>query len=143
LQANLKRTLADLESLAADGGRIRLVKGAYREPATIAHRRRADVDRNMLRLIDLLFDHGDHFAIASHDSRMVDRAVQRAKGGGKAFEFQFLLGVREPMKRDLVSQGHRAMEYVPYGPNWLAYFTRRVRERPRNILTAIQSIIQG
>jgi len=143
LQANLRRTRADLEALMAVGGHVRLVKGAYREEASVAFRDRREVDANILSLTELLFQKGDGFAVASHDSRVIDKAITMSKVHPKPFEFQFLLGIRDPLKRQLVGQGYRVVEYVPYGPNWLPYFTRRLRERPRNILTMLRSLVSG
>ena len=143
MQANLRRSAADLEAQLAVGGRIRLCKGAYREAASIAYVTRPEVDRNYLRLLDVLFSSGDHFAVASHDGRMIERALEHQRSHPKDFEFQMLMGVRDPLKGELVAGGHRVWEYVPYGPNWLPYFMRRLRERPRNILTMARSFVSG
>jgi len=143
LQANLRRTRADLEAILAAGGHVRLVKGAYREDSSVAFRDQREIDANILSLTEVLFQEGEGFAVASHDSRVIDKAITMSRVRPKPFEFQFLLGVREPLKRELVGQGYRVVEYVPYGPNWLAYFTRRLRERPRNILTMLRSLVSG
>jgi proline dehydrogenase len=143
LQANLRRTRADLEVVLAAGGHVRLVKGAYREDAGVAFRDRREIDASTLSLTEILFQRGEGFAIGSHDMRVVDKALTMSKVHPKPFEFQFLLGVREPLKRELVAQGHRVVEYVPYGPNWLPYFARRLRERPRNVLTMLRSLLSG
>jgi len=142
LQANLRRTRKDLEEAVALGGRVRLVKGAYRERAA-GFGSRAEVDANTLALTKRLFETSQGFAIGSHDGKAVDAALEMAKAHPCRFEFQFLLGVREPLKRELVRKGFRVVEYVPYGPNWLPYFTRRLRERPRNILTMVRSLLSG
>jgi len=143
LQANLRRTRADLEAVIAAGGHVRLVKGAYGEDVAIAFRDRREIDANILSLTEVLFQKGQGFAIGSHDSRVVDKALTMSKVHSKPFEFQFLLGVREPLKRELVGQRYRVVEYVPYGPNWLPYFTRRLRERPRNVFTMLRSLVSG
>lgn len=143
LQANLKRSQKDLERLLGIGGKIRLVKGAYREPEEIAYMSRTDVDAAYGRLLRTLFEQGDHFGIGTHDGRFVDQAIRLSKTHKRIWEFQMLMGVRDPLKRDLVRQGQRVAEYVPYGPNWLPYFLRRLRERPRNILTMARSFVQG
>ncbi len=143
LQANLRRTARDLEKQLAVGGRIRLCKGAYRETPPIAYATRPEIDRSYLRLVETLFEDGEHFAVASHDSVMIDRALELRKAHPKPFEFQMLMGVRDPLKAELAAAGHRVLEYVPYGPNWLPYFTRRLRERPRNIVTMARSIVSG
>ncbi|HKZ47504.1 MAG TPA: proline dehydrogenase family protein [Thermoplasmata archaeon] len=143
LQANLRRTREDLEQLCDLKGRVRLVKGAYREDARTAYRSRRDIDASMLSLVEVLFQRGEGFAVASHDAKVVDKAITMNKVHPKTFEFQFLLGVRETLKRELVAKGYRVLEYVPYGRNWLPYFTRRLRERPRNIFTMLRSLVSG
>ncbi len=143
LQANLRRTAGDLAKQLAVGARIRLCKGAYREPPSVAYTSRPEIDRNYLRLLEALFNDGQHFAVASHDSRMINHALELRQSHPRAFEFQMLMGVRDPLKAQLTSAGHRVLEYVPYGPNWLPYFTRRLRERPRNLITMARSFVSG
>lgn len=143
LQANLKRSAKDLERLLEIGGKIRLVKGAYREPDDVAYRSRAEIDAAYGRLLDRLFETGDHFGVGTHDQKFIDRAIRLSKTHKRIWEFQMLMGVRSPLKRDLLREGHRVAEYVPYGPNWLPYFLRRLRERPRNLLTMARSFVQG
>ena len=143
VQANLRRTPKDLEHILTYGGKVRLTKGAYRETPEIAHRSREEIDAAYLRLLKTIFVRGDRFAVATHDSRMIDEAVRLSRTHKRIWEFQFLKGVREPLKRELVTKGYRVLEYIPYGPNWLPYFLRRLRERPRNILTMARSVVQG
>ncbi len=144
LQANLRRTGEDLEHLLPLGARIRLVKGAYKETPDVAFTNRADIDREYLHHLETLFAEGRDFAVASHDGKMIARALDLSKAHPDVpFEFAMLQGVRDPLKSELVAQGHRVTEYIPYGPTWLPYFTRRLRERPRNILTMIRSFISG
>ncbi|MGQ0796631.1 MAG: proline dehydrogenase family protein [Methanobacteriota archaeon] len=143
LQANLRRTRNDLEHLLDLGGRIRLTKGAYRESADAAFQERAEVDREFLRLLDTLFRRGRHFAVASHDGRMIDRAIELSRDHDAPFEFQMLQGVRDTLKAQLVGRGFRVAEYIPYGPGWLPYFSRRLRERPRNVFTMVRSFVSG
>ena len=143
LQANLKRTPKDLERILEFGGKVRLTKGAYRETAEIAHRKRAEIDTAYLRLLKALFEKGDRFAVATHDGKLIEEAIRLSKTHKRIWEFQFLKGVRDPLKRDLVAKGYRVLEYIPYGPNWLPYFLRRLRERPRNVLTMVRSLVQG
>ncbi len=144
LQANIRRTEEDLHRLLALRARIRLVKGAYKETPEVAFIRRPEIDEEYLRLLKILFEEGSHFAVATHDGRMITRALELAKEHpGVAFEFAMLQGVREPLKNELVSQGHAVVEYIPYGPTWLPYFTRRLRERPRNIITMVRSFVSG
>lgn len=143
IQSYLRRGEEDLGRIIAKGGKVRLVKGAYREPAKIVFRRKADIDANYLRMLDLLFQKCGYFAVATHDLRMVNRAKELARGQDGRFEFEMLMGVRDPMKRQLAEEGYRMVEYVPYGPNWLPYFRRRLREKPSNIVTMVKSMIHG
>lgn len=143
LQANLRRTPKDLERIIEYGGKVRLTKGAYRETPEIAHRKREEIDTAYLRLLKILFEKGDRFAVATHDGRLIEEAIRLSKTHKRIWEFQFLKGVRDPLKRDLLAKGYRVLEYIPYGPNWLPYFLRRLRERPRNVLTMVRSIVQG
>ena len=143
LQANLRRTEEDLHHLLAEKARIRLVKGAYKETPEVAFMTRAEIDREFLRHLETLFREGWGFTVASHDGRMIDRALELAKDHAVPFEFALLQGVRDPLKAELVAQGHRVTEYIPYGPTWLPYFTRRLRERPRNIVTMVRSFVSG
>ena len=143
LQANLIRTDRDLSQLIDRGARIRLVKGAYRETPEVAFTRRPDIDRRYLEMMEILFVRGREFAVASHDGRIIDRALELARDHPVPFEFQMLQGVRDPLKDALVGSGHRVADYIPYGPNWLPYFTRRLRERPRNVITMARSFVSG
>jgi proline dehydrogenase len=143
LQANLKRTADDLDRLIRHHARVRLVKGAYQETPDIAYRTRSEIDRAYLAHLETLFARGRDFAVGSHDGRMISRALALAKVHPTSFEFAMLQGVRDPLKVELVRAGHRVAEYIPYGPNWLPYFTRRLRERPRNVITMIRSFVSG
>ncbi len=142
VQANLKRTANDIERLIREKARIRLVKGAYKETADIAYRTRADIDRAYLVHLETLFRRARDFAVGSHDGRMIRRALELAQEHPTPFEFAMLQGVRDPLKREMVERGHHVSEYIPYGPNWLPYFSRRLRERPRNIITMIRSFVE-
>lgn len=142
LQANLRRTESDLDALLARGARIRLTKGAYRETPAIAYTTRAEVDRQFLKHLETLFERGQHFGVASHDGRMIERALELAATAGVPFEFQMLQGVRDALKAELVRRGFHVLEYIPYGSEWLPYFLRRLRERPRNVFTMARSFVQ-
>lgn len=142
LQANLKRTEDDLSHLIGMGAKIRLVKGAYRERSRVAFRSREDVDKNYIRLMTILFKKGNEFAIASHDNKIIKKAKVLSKKYPRKFEFEFLKGIREEIKEDLVKRGFVVSDYIPYGANWLAYSIRRVKERKRNILLLGSSLIQ-
>ena len=143
VQTNLRRTLKDVEDLIAIGGIVRLCKGAYREVPPVGTADRHETDANYRKLLDLLFERADRFAVATHDSAMIDYTLELARTRPRKFEFQMLLGVRDPLKDELVRKGHKVAEYIPYGPTWLPYFTRRLRERPRNILTMVRSFVSG
>ena len=143
LQAALKRTPKDLEHILEFGGKVRLVKGAYREPETLAYRAHREVDAAYGRLLRALFENGDHFAVATHDGKFIEEAIRLSKDHRRIWEFEMLKGVIDPMKRDLVARGYKVAEYIPYGPAWLPYFLRRLRERPRNALTMMRSFVQG
>jgi proline dehydrogenase len=143
LQANLRRTESDLQRLLDRGARIRLVKGAYRETPGVAYMIRGEIDREYLRHLETLFNKGKDFAVASHDGKMIDHALELAKDHPVSFEFAMLQGVRDPLKAYLVTQGHHVAEYIPYGPSWLPYFSRRLRERPRNVVTMVRSFVSG
>jgi proline dehydrogenase len=134
IQANLRRTKQDLETLLRDGAKIRLVKGAYRENKRIAYKTRHEVDENYKKLMEMLFLDGNEFAIATHDSNMIDLAIELSKKHEKKFEFQMLKGIRDELKPSLIKGGFSVSEYIPYGTNWLPYSIRRLKERKRNIL---------
>jgi proline dehydrogenase len=101
------------------------------------------VDAAFGKLLHTLFETGDRFAVGTHDAQFVQQAIKLANTHKRIWEFQMLMGVRDPLKRELRAKGHRVAEYIPYGPNWLPYFVRRLRERPRNILTMMRSLVQG
>ena len=140
LQAYLYRTEADTERLLGQGIRIRLCKGAYKEPAEIAFARKEDVDANYLRLMErMVCSDAPHVfcGIATHDERIVDRmrALAAEKAIAKtAFEFQMLYGIRRDLQRKLVSEGFGVRVYIPFGTEWYPYFMRRLAERPANVL---------
>lgn len=143
LQANLKRTENDLNDLIRIGAKIRLVKGAYRENARIAFKSRKDVDDNYLKLMRILFQKSNEFAIASHDEKIICKAQTLSKKYPRKFEFEFLKGIREEIKSDLIKKKFVVSDYIPYGTNWLAYSIRRIKERKRNILLLGSSLIQS
>ena len=143
IQANLKRTQNDLEMLLKKGSKVRLVKGAYRESTKNAYKTRHEVDKNYDKLMKMLFEQGNEFAIATHDSKLIDRAIDLSKKHEKKFEFQMLKGIRDELKPILIKKGFSVSEYIPYGTNWFPYSIRRLRERKRNILLLGSSFIQS
>jgi proline dehydrogenase len=143
LQSNLKRTEHDLNDLLDIGGKIRLVKGAYREKASISFKTKKDVDDNFIKLMKILFKKGNEFAIASHDVKIIQKAQNLSKKYHRKFEFQFLKGIRDDLKPDLIKKKFVVSDYIPYGANWLSYSFRRIKERKRNILLIGSSLIQS
>ena len=143
LQANLKRTENDLNDLLGIGAKIRLVKGAYREKASVSFKTKKDVDNNFIKLMKILFKKGNEFAIASHDTKIIQKAQNLSKKYPRKFEFQFLKGIREELKPDLIKEKFVVSDYIPYGVNWLQYSIRRIKERKRNILLLGSSLIQS
>ena len=141
LQAYLRRSEEDLGNLLHAGGRVRLVKGAYRESPDLVYRSRDEISKNFSRLMGLLFAKGDFFAIATHDSRLIDEATTLAGSHGTRFEFQMLKGIREDLKPLLLKRGFRVTDYIPYGYEWYNYSMRRVREHPSNILLLLRSLV--
>ncbi len=141
LQANLRRTADDLSRLAGLPGKLRLVKGAYGEPAELAYTDRRRVNEAYRELLARAFrDHDAGVAVGSHDPEMVDLAIELHETHGTAFEIQMLMGVREDAQTELAAE-YPVWQYVPYGRRWLAYFTRRVTERKENLLFALRAVL--
>jgi proline dehydrogenase len=137
IQAYLYRSESDIEDLCRQSIPVRLCKGAYQEPSDVAFPNKPDVDRNYVRLMMRLLDAGAYPAIASHDERIVQQAldyVRERNISRDRFEFQMLYGIRRDLQRRLVEGGHRLRLYVPYGDAWYPYFMRRLAERPANVL---------
>lgn len=143
IQANLKRSENDLVDLIKQGGKIRLVKGAYRENARISFKTKSEVDSNYLNLMNILFKNANEFGIATHDNQMIEKAKKLLKKYDRKFEFQMLKGIRDELKPKLVEEGFTVSDYIPYGTNWLPYSIRRIRERKINILLLGSSLIHS
>lgn len=144
LQSCLHRTPDDLRRLGAMGAGVRLVKGAYKEPASVAFQRKREVDDAFLALMRELLDHHEQPAIATHDPAMIAATTAYAQARGLArdrFEFQMLYGIRRDLQRDLVAQGYRVRVYVPFGQQWFPYFMRRLGERPANVGFVLRSLV--
>ncbi len=140
LQAYLRRSEGDLHRLIEKGAKVRLVKGAYREPSDLIYTSRDEVSRNYSRLMNLLFEEGDNFAIGTHDSRLIDEARSLAKSHRVNFEFEMLKGIRDDLKPELVKSGYRVVDYIPYGEEWYNYSMRRMREHPSNVWLLVRSL---
>jgi proline dehydrogenase len=137
IQSYLYRSQADIEQLLAGGIRVRLCKGAYKEPPEVAFKRKVDVDANFVRLSRMLLASPVYHALATHDEAMVAAARTFASQHGidpSRFEFQMLYGVRRDLQRRLVREGYKVRVYVPFGREWYPYFMRRLAERPANVL---------
>jgi proline dehydrogenase len=137
IQAYLYRSKDDIERLLAEGLRVRLCKGAYQEPASVAFPRKADVDASYLRLSCRLLESGLYHGLATHDEKMIAAIRDYARQHGippSRYEFQMLYGVRRDLQRDLVRAGYKVRVYVPFGREWYPYFMRRLAERPANVL---------
>src|SRR5688572_552570 len=144
LQSCLFRTDKDLTRMNQLGARVRLVKGAYKEPPTVAYQRKAEVDESYLRLMRRLLDEGTYPAIATHDERMLDATCAYAKERAlqsDRYEFQMLYGIRRDLQASLTASGHRVRVYVPFGREWFPYFMRRLGERPANVGFVLRGIL--
>ncbi len=141
LQAYTRRSTSDLNRLLDAGGKVRLVKGAYRESSDFVYPSREEVNENYSKLMGLLFERGDGFAIATHDSELVDRAKALAESKHVDFRFELLKGIRDEMKLELIKSGYRVSEYLPYGDRWYAYSKRRITEHPSNIWLLLRSLV--
>jgi proline dehydrogenase len=143
IQSCLYRSAGDIDRLVDAGIRVRLVKGAYLEPTSVAYPEKVDVDANYVRLMRVLLDRGQYPALATHDPAMIDATRRYAEEHGihrSQFEFQMLFGVRRDLQDALANEGFRVRVYVPYGTQWYAYFMRRLAERPANVMFVLGSI---
>ncbi len=143
VQACLKRTLDDVEKLRGVDGVVRLVKGAYNEPASLAYKDRDAVSRNYAAILGRLFAERMRFAVGTHDESLVSYAIGLNKVAKLPVEFQFLLGVRNDLKTQVLQEGFPVVEYIPYGTEWLAYSYRRIREKRSNLILLLRSFLSG
>jgi len=144
LQSCLPRSEADAARMNALGARVRLVKGAYKEPKDIAYQSKADVDAAFVRIMHLLLSSGTYPAIATHDEAMITSTKSYAAEHGidrSRFEFQMLYGIRRDLQAALHREGHLVRVYVPFGREWFPYFMRRLGERPANISFVVRGIL--
>jgi len=145
MQAYLYRTEDDIRSLLAAGCRLRLCKGAYKEPPAVAFPRKADVDANYVKLVKLLVPSGIYHGIATHDEAMIAATkefVQQQNISKEKFEFQMLYGIRSDLQEQLVRDGYHMRVYIPYGTEWFPYFMRRLAERPANVMFFLKSLFR-
>src|SRR5580692_8286142 len=144
MQSYLFRTANDSRDLLAVGCRIRLCKGAYKEPPEVAFAEKADVDKNYVKLMQLLLPSGIYHGIATHDPAMIDATKKFVLEKGihrDQFEFQMLYGIRTDLQQQLVREGFRLRVYIPYGTDWFPYFMRRLAERPANLMFFVRNLL--
>jgi len=140
VQAYLKRTRADLKVLVESGAKLRLVKGAYREPPEKALQDMYGIRARFLAMMSYLFANSANFAIGTHDRGLIQKGLAMSIGSRGMPEFQMLMGMRDDLKRSLVKKGLRVIEYVPYGSDWYGYGMRRLKEKRRNVLYFMQGL---
>jgi proline dehydrogenase len=144
LQSALRRTEADAKDLAHEGSRVRLVKGAYAEPAAVAHTAKSEVDEAYLRCLRILMAGSGYPMVATHDPRMIEAARSMAIVRGRSaddHEYQMLYGIRTSEQERIAESGSRMRIYLPYGADWYGYFTRRLAERPANLAFFLRSLL--
>jgi proline dehydrogenase len=145
IQSYLRRSAADVDRLIAERARVRLCKGAYQEPASVAFPAKADVDRSYIELMEKLLEHGHRPAVATHDAALIARARRFVETKGIAaerFEFQMLYGIRRDLQEDLRRAGYRVRVYVPFGTQWYPYLMRRLAERPANVAFILGNVVK-
>jgi len=146
IQSYMRRSRADVEQLLADGIRIRLCKGAYKEPPEIVFQKKSEVDANYVSLMETLLKSGVYHGLATHDPKMIEEAksfASREKIDRDSFEFQMLYGIRRDLQHQLVREGWRMRVYIPFGTEWYPYLMRRLAERPANILFIAKNLLRG
>ncbi len=145
IQSYLRRSAADIEALNVDQTRVRLCKGAYDEPASVAFVTREEVDDSYLRLTERLLLEGRYPALATHDDRIIEHALEFAERNSippSRYEFQMLYGIRRDLQERLVAMGQTVRVYVPYGTEWYPYYMRRLAERPQNVLFILGTVLR-
>ncbi|HTU41530.1 MAG TPA: proline dehydrogenase family protein [Candidatus Aquilonibacter sp.] len=146
IQAYLKRSQSDVEKLLAQGIRIRLCKGAYKEPSDIAFAAKSDVDENYMKLTKILLKSGTYHGLATHDEnliRQIEAFAQQENVARDSFEFQMLYGIRRDLQQGLVKSGWRVRVYIPFGTEWYPYFMRRLGERPANVFFIARQMLRS
>lgn len=144
VQSYLFRTEDDCRALAEAGSRVRLVKGAYKEPATVAYQDKGEVDKAYIRCLKILMEGSGYPMIGSHDPRIIAISQELAHRAGRKlgeYEFQMLYGIREAEQNRLAAEGHRVRVYIAYGTDWYGYFMRRLAERPANLAFFLRSLV--
>lgn len=145
IQSCMYRSKQDVETMISQGVRVRLVKGAYKEPRSIAFQLKSDVDHNYVRLMTMLLLKGNYPALATHDEAIINAACKYARDNGVAqdsFEFQMLYGIRKDLQENLTRRGYNVRVYVPYGTHWYPYLVRRLAERPANLAFVVSNALR-
>lgn len=145
MQSCMYRSRKDVEQLIARGVRVRLVKGAYKEPKAVAFQNKSEVDHNYVQLMMMLLLRGNYPAIATHDEAIINATCKYAREHGigkEAFEFQMLYGIRRDLQEKLVNQDYNVRVYVPYGSQWYPYLMRRMAERPANLMFVMSNAMR-
>jgi proline dehydrogenase len=145
IQSYMRRSESDVEKLLAEGIRIRLCKGAYKEPPELAYQKKSEVDENYVRLMKVLMKSGVYHGLATHDESIINQAkafATRENIPHDAFEFQMLYGIRRDLQQSLVKQGWRMRVYIPFGTEWYPYLMRRLAERPANALFIARNLLR-
>jgi proline dehydrogenase len=145
IQSYMRRAESDIEKLLSEGIRIRLCKGAYKEPPEIAFQAKSEVDANYLKLMKILMKSGIYHGLATHDEKIINQAKSfaiRENIPRAAFEFQMLYGIRRDLQRRLAKEGWRMRVYIPFGMEWYPYFMRRLAERPANVLFVARNLFR-
>jgi proline dehydrogenase len=145
IQSYMRRAETDIEKLLADGIRIRLCKGAYKEPPEIAFQKKSEVDANYVKLMKILLKSGVYHGLATHDAHIIGEAkafARRENIPRDSFEFQMLYGIRRDLQRRLVRKGWRMRVYIPFGTEWYPYFMRRLAERPANVFFLARNLLR-
>jgi proline dehydrogenase len=146
IQAYLFRSEKDIENMLALKSRIRLCKGAYKEPPEISFEKKEDTDKNYIKLMKILLKSGIYHGIATHDPKMIDATKQfstQEQIAKESFEFQMLYGIRRDLQDHLIKEGYGVRIYVPYGGEWYSYLMRRMAERPANLMFVMRNLIRG
>lgn len=145
IQSYLYRSEEDVRAVNKLGARVRLCKGAYKEPASVAFPDKADVDANFIKLMQMLLSEGTYPGIATHDERMLEATREYAAKnniGTDRYEFQMLYGIRRDLQEQLLKDGYRVRIYAPYGKEWYAYLMRRMAERPANMMFVLSGVLK-
>jgi proline dehydrogenase len=146
IQAYLYRSREDVRTLIEGKVRVRLCKGAYLEPDTVAFKKKRDTDASFVELMKMLLESGQYHAIATHDEAMIaatKQYVQEKRIPKRSFEFQMLYGIRRDLQQQLVEEDYCVRLYIPYGDSWYPYLMRRLAERPANVLFIARNVLRG